>query len=77
MAETNLTDAEKLIAFAREVETMINLQKEYFKVSKLGREGKAASDEVKKALSESIKQESRVKQLVKKVLQPQAQIFGS
>lgn len=70
-----MTDTEKLKAFAHEVSEMLRLQKEYFKTSKLGREGKEAPDTVRAALSASIKQEKRVSDLLKKVLNPQTTLL--
>lgn len=71
-----MTDTEKLNSFAHEVYSMIKLQADYFKTAKLGRQDKAAPDEVKKALNKSIAQESRVKKLIVKIFQSQNQIPG-
>lgn len=70
-----MTDTEKLSAFAIEVNSMLNLQQAYFKASKSGREGKESPDRVRKALKESLKQEARVKSLLKKVINPQQQLL--
>lgn len=63
-----LTDAEKLRKFAEEVQTMRKYQKKFFE-SVLG------SAEKRDWLNASLKQESRVDKLVKKVLDNQLTIL--
>lgn len=69
-----MTDAEKLIAYAKEVRAMLDAQKAYFAGAKKGRADKLAPDEVKKLLQDSITQETRVRKLTDKVLNPQTTI---
>jgi hypothetical protein len=67
---------EKLRLFAIEVQKMMMLQKEYFKISKLARDNMAAPDEVRSSLNESMSQERRVSKLVSKILDCQASLFN-
>lgn len=70
-----LTDREKLHAFAREVQTMQLLQDRYFKIVKEARNNLASSDQVREALNKSKIQEARVKKLVINALNLQLTIL--
>ncbi len=69
-----MSDLEKLNHLAKEVKQCRNSQRNYFKISGEYRKGRAASDEVTKALLIAKDHESRVDILVERVMSRQAEI---
>lgn len=70
-----MTDSDKLTAFAKEVITMRKAQANYFRLSNAYRKGRAAQDEVSRALIIARDHENRVDTLALKCLNRQTEMF--
>lgn len=74
---SDLSDQQKLHAYAEEVGKMLTLQQKYFKTSAEFKKGNGVTiaRDVEEALTASKKQESRVRKLTEKILSPQTTLL--
>ena len=73
--KVELTDAQKLVAFAKEVREMRIMQNTYFVVAAKSRKNEATREEVLAALNDSKRCESRVDKLLHKIFNAQLSLM--